>query len=554
MGTFQVNGKINSDLLYTKNHIKIGTDLETYNINRAELSIVSPGDYPGEIWLGTNGSRVWSISVRDSSDEGKISFYSGDTGHIFYINKDSSSYLSGCTFANGTMTGTASNANKLGNVAADKFFVKGNSISDMSCNDVITSRSYWSTNTATETPAQWGGLLDFDTGSHHQIFLSYSGNNSAVGLYTRAKVNGVWQPWTKFLHEANYSEYALPLSGGTMTGVLTMKGSMYTDAYTGALNMNNSNIYGLNGIYTADSADNASEGINFYRSTTTVDSLWAKSGILYFTPNRTLGENGTSYTVLHTGNYTSTLDSRYLKLSGGTMTGTITSTSSSALVQVLNDTSNWRHAITWRNTTQESGTYLSGIGRHNTGGNSSYPGCIGILPYATNTSPWDRSVGLSISKDNMFFEGKKFVDSAGKVYGAVWNDYAEFRTQNEEIEPGYCVTSSKSGKVYKTTERLQYCEGIVSDTYGFSIGETDNCKTPLAVSGRVLAYYDGDISDYEIGDTVCATVNGLITKMTREEIKEYPDRIVGTVSEIPSYDTWGSGNVPTAGRIWIKVR
>jgi hypothetical protein len=101
---------------------------------------------------------------------------------------------------------------------------------------------------------------------------------------------------------------------------------------------------------------------------------------------------------------------------------------------------------------------------------------------------------------------------------------------------------------------MQYCEGIVSDTFGFSIGETDECKTPLAVSGRVLAYYAGDIQDYEIGDVVCANADGKIIKMTREEIRDYPDRIVGTVSEFPSYDTWGDGNVPTAGRIWIKVR
>jgi len=28
--------------------------------------------------------------------------------------------------------------------------------------------------------------------------------------------------------------------------------------------------------------------------------------------------------------------------------------------------------------------------------------------------------------------------------------------------------------------------------------------------------------------------------MTREEIKEYPDRIIGIVNEIPSYDVWTS--------------
>ena len=39
-----------------------------------------------------------------------------------------------------------------------------------------------------------------------------------------------------------------------------------------------------------------------------------------------------------------------------------------------------------------------------------------------------------------------------------------------------------------------------------------------------------------------------------EEIKEYPDRIIGIVSEIPEYETWGSGNVEVNNRIWIKVK
>ena len=42
--------------------------------------------------------------------------------------------------------------------------------------------------------------------------------------------------------------------------------------------------------------------------------------------------------------------------------------------------------------------------------------------------------------------------------------------------------------------------------------------------------------------------------MTREEIKEYPDRIVGIVSEIPDYEIWGTGNVEVTGRIWIKIK
>ena len=144
--------------------------------------------------------------------------------------------------------------------------------------------------------------------------------------------------------------------------------------------------------------------------------------------------------------------------------------------------------------------------------------------------------------------------TATKLYGAVWNDYAEFRAQKETIEPGYCVASADNGQVYKTTEKFQACDGIVSDTFGFAIGETDDCKTPLAIAGRVLAYFHGNREDYHAGDTVCAGPEGKVMKMTREEIREWPDRIIGIVSEIPEYERWGTGNVEVNNRIWIKVK
>ena len=142
----------------------------------------------------------------------------------------------------------------------------------------------------------------------------------------------------------------------------------------------------------------------------------------------------------------------------------------------------------------------------------------------------------------------------GVLMGAAWNDYAEYREQVEEIKPGYCVASNDNGKVSKTTEKLQACDGIVSDTFGFAIGETDKCKTPLAVAGRVLAYCEGNRNDYHAGDTVCAGPKGKVSKMSREEIREWPDRIVGIVSEIPNYESWGESNVAVDNRIWIKIK
>ena len=95
---------------------------------------------------------------------------------------------------------------------------------------------------------------------------------------------------------------------------------------------------------------------------------------------------------------------------------------------------------------------------------------------------------------------------------------------------------------------------VVSDTFGFAIGETNECKTPIAVSGRVLVYPYEDRNSYQPGDAVCSGPNGTVSKMSREEIKEYPERIIGTVSEIPDYEVWGQSGIKVYNRIWIRLR
>ena len=170
--------------------------------------------------------------------------------------------------------------------------------------------------------------------------------------------------------------------------------------------------------------------------------------------------------------------------------------------------------------------------------------------YNGSTSDYTSRI-IESSSGTITVEGNLTADA---VYGAVWNDYAEYRMQTETVKPGYCVVSNNNGQVSKTTRRYQACDGIVSDTFGFAIGETDKCKTPLAVAGRVLAYCEGDRHSYQAGDTVCAGPDGKVCKMTREEIQMWPDRIVGIVSEIPEYEIWGTGNVKVNGRIWIKIK
>ena len=145
------------------------------------------------------------------------------------------------------------------------------------------------------------------------------------------------------------------------------------------------------------------------------------------------------------------------------------------------------------------------------------------------------------------------------VTGAVWNDYAECRESDCE-EFGYVLMENGDDTLTKTTERLSHFAGVSSDTWGFSQGETARARTPIAVAGRVLVYPYQDRNNYKPGDCVCAAPNGTVDIMTREEVINYPDRIVGTVSCVPDYEEWGGGenadrpSVKVNNRIWIKVK
>lgn len=144
---------------------------------------------------------------------------------------------------------------------------------------------------------------------------------------------------------------------------------------------------------------------------------------------------------------------------------------------------------------------------------------------------------------------------ANKVYGAVWNDYAECRESNEFIDAGYVVKENGDDTLSLADGRLIYGCSIVSDTFGFMIGETDKAHTPIAVSGRVLAYpYENrEVFRYNIGCFVCSGPNGTVSLMNKEEVWNHPEAIIGQVSAVPDYEYWGN-NVKVNGRVWIKVR
>lgn len=223
----------------------------------------------------------------------------------------------------------------------------------------------------------------------------------------------------------------------------------------------------------------------------------------------------------------------YVKKSGDTMSGNLTVSKSASPEVIVKDTTN----------NNISASICIGSGHQNHG--------LYSYGYAPTASTYTTSGKWIIYRGS---DGE--AHSSLKIYGAVYNDYAEYREVKENNQPGRCVVETGNGDLILSTKRLQRGCEIISDTFGFAIGQSEKSNTPIATTGRVLAYLleDKEYAKNYIGWPVCSGPNGTVSIMTEEEEEKYPSRIIGTISEIPDYEEWGSDNVKVDGRIWIRVR
>lgn len=118
---------------------------------------------------------------------------------------------------------------------------------------------------------------------------------------------GTWGDWQTVLTNKNIQKYkdsigCLPLSGGTLTGKLTLKGSQYYGQDAAGIDCQNSDITNINGLYFSDAADTPGEGINLYNSTGKWDTIYTSGGDLRYQPGRETSGTPNGYKVFHTGN------------------------------------------------------------------------------------------------------------------------------------------------------------------------------------------------------------------------------------------------------------
>lgn len=355
-----------------------------------------------------------------------------------------------------------------------------------------------------------------------------------------------------------------PLTTGVALGTSSNKwANVYSTVFTGNLTGTATNA--TNVTVTAGSGN--IERPLVVNSSLSGQNLWHVEGVTANYQNKTItapgGFIGNASSATKDGNG-NVIASTYLPLTGGTLTGNlaILTGNTDKFITWDFDTSSSLMGASWRIGTLGTG---SGDGNYfviqsttsTTGTTETFTNAvrIGMNTYnvllGSTTASTSKTTGALVVSGGLGVAGSIY---ANAVYGAVWNDYAEYRTTVNNIKAGMVVIEQGDGLLQPSTDRLQPGGNIVSDTFGFAIGETDESKTPLAVSGRALAYPAEDRYSYEPGDAVGTGPNGTVSKMTREEIMMYPERIIGTVSEIPEYERWGTGDVLVDGRIWIKVK
>lgn len=147
--------------------------------------------------------------------------------------------------------------------------------------------------------------------------------------------------------------------------ILNMANDRYYSNNAYGINMRNSDIIGVNGVYTQDLSDSPTEAILFCRSNGNYDGIRAANGVLYFSNNvvKTTSKYDAEYEVYHKGNLT--------KLSQLTNDKNFVTGSVSGQTITINGVSTtWQN--TWRGITDSYSGTSTGTSLSQKGANSLY--------------------------------------------------------------------------------------------------------------------------------------------------------------------------------------
>lgn len=369
------------------------------------------------------------------------------------------------------------------------------------------------TNEAENKPTSYGSVLQFNSRYNHwctQIWCDQTNVAGVIGKLrfrtTKNFASTEWNPWTTIATEPYVSSNYLPLTGGTLSGNLTLN---TVGSTTFIINNNDTN--GSETFMRVLRKGTASAAIGFR------DSLGAY--IYNYNSKKYLFIDNDGYARVGTTSGSTRLAlitdipsiSGYLPLSGGTMSGNISFNGDTGHIVVgARETSNYVNAVSF---TKGSATNSAYIGYHSTGGSDS-SGALILVPYSTSANPWAKTVGLYIAKNELLLDGKAIATQeyvtwnnvAGKptiyertigINGTYWSFYAPTNATSAMI---YGPTSAgTSGQILQSTggvPKWVNASSVVSNFVSKSGDTMTGALTMNSRSNNIVVDVVGGAGDY----------------------------------------------------------
>ena len=297
--------------------------------------------------------------------------------------------------------------------------------------------------------------------------------------------------------------------------ILNMANDRYYSNNAYGINMRNSDIIGVNSVYTQDLSDSPTEAILFCRSNGNYDGIRAANGVLYFSNNvvRTTSNYDAEYEVYHKGNLT--------KLSQLTNDKNFVTGSVSGQTITINGVSTtWQN--TWRGITDSYSGTSTGTSLSQKGANSLYNALHN--GYASSAGNADTVDGYHAT------DGRTF---NGDVNWGIWSDLWEDENKNKHpwygFDHRYPNTGAYSstltdyrGMTIKTANQLRLDFGTLllngTSVYDINVASATKLQTARTIWGQSFngtANVSGALS----GATTISASNTISTTLQNGALK-----------------------------------
>ena len=252
--------------------------------------------------------------------------------------------------------------------------------------------------------------------------------------------------------------------------ILNMANDRYYSHNAYGINMRNSDIIGVNSVYTNDLSEDPSEAILFYRSNGNYDGIRAVNGVLYFSNNvvRTTGKYDAEYEVYHKGNLT--------KLSQLTNDKNFVTGSVSGQTITINGVSTtWQN--TWRGITDSYMGTSTGTSLSQKGANSLYNALHN--GYASSAGNADTLDGYHANGSNVAPYGHiPTIESNGVMEVGKYIDFHNDNSGKHDFSTRLQTTDNHGNSVYLPSASGTLA--LISD----NVASATKLQTPRTIWGQ----------------------------------------------------------------------